>query len=139
MPAVIQWTNFTGLFVHPLHLHSGTMTVSDSGGALCTALEPCLRAQPVHPMMASSLCSLHFRIQFAKFAPFASHLSFPPHPTPISHAQIVALPQDQLQPNTTWTSWYEPGDRGDTLMFPQVGWAWFVAFITSRFKTGTAS
>lgn len=28
LPAVIQWTNFTGLFLHPLHLHSGTMTVS---------------------------------------------------------------------------------------------------------------
>ncbi|KAI7835405.1 hypothetical protein COHA_010700 [Chlorella ohadii] len=55
---IIQWTNFTGLFLHPLHLHSGTMT-------------------------------------------------------------IVALPLDQLQPNATWTAWYEPGDRGDTLQFPQ--------------------
>ncbi len=40
-------------------------------------------------------------------------------PCPPYHAQIVALPLDQLQPNATWTAWYEPGDRGDTLQFPQ--------------------
>lgn len=47
-----------GLFLHPLHLHSGTMT-------------------------------------------------------------IVALPPDQLAINATWTPWYEPGDRTDTLQLPQ--------------------
>lgn len=35
LPAVVEWTNFTGLFVHPLHLHSGTMTVGDSGTLHC--------------------------------------------------------------------------------------------------------
>lgn len=31
----------------------------------------------------------------------------------------MSLPQDQLQPNGTWSTWYEPGDRADTLQLPQ--------------------